>query len=83
MRWGNYYLATDARISLREGNVVLWENTLNSSPRFLPWGSQIQEGGSRVLICVPGQVGEGGSSLDLPSPGMLSEEVAQSRDVRK
>lgn len=46
MRWGNYYLAADARISLREGNVVLWENILNSSPQVSPLG--FPDSGGRV-----------------------------------
>lgn len=46
MRWGNYYLAADARISLREGNVVLRENTLNSSPQVPPLG--FTDSGGRV-----------------------------------
>lgn len=51
MRWGNYYLMAATRISLKEGNVVLWETTLNSSPRSLPWGSHLCSwaGGKRVV----------------------------------
>lgn len=58
MRWGNYYLTADTRISLRKENVVLWENTLNSSPQVPPLG--FKKDGRRILICVPEWKGGGG-----------------------
>lgn len=54
MRWGNYYLAADARISLREENVVLWENTLNSSPQFPPLGFPDSGGRGQEFLSVLG-----------------------------
>lgn len=85
MRWRNYYLAADARISLREENVVLWENTLNSSPPGPSLGiHRFKREGLRVLICVPWGAGRGGRFLlCTASPRVLSEEVAQSRDMNE
>ena len=84
MRWGNYYLTADTRISLREENVVLWENILNSSPHVPPLGftDSIKTGGGFSSVFLSGKVGEGGSPFCTVSSRVLRgmRGMVQSRD---
>ena len=73
MRWGNYYLTADTRISLREENVVRWENILNLSPQVPPLGftDPIKMGGGFSSVFLRGKVREGGSPFCTVSPRVL------------
>lgn len=83
MRWGNYYLMADTRISLRKENVVLWENTLNSSPQVPPLGftDSRKMGGGFSSVFLSGKVEEGRSPFSTASPRVLCGGMVQSGDM--
>ena len=83
MRWGNYYLTADTRISLREENVVLWENILNSSLQVPPLGftdSRKMGGGFSSVLREGGGGGSPFCTMSPPPPGFSVGGMVQNRD---